>query len=176
MPGTPDPVLGSDAATLVASVLLAVATTAAAAWRASGTQRASRPLRTATLLGVAHGAVLVGGWALVRTVAGRFWTAPTAAPGEFLLVVVGGLLVVTLQAAVSLGWLAARGVVSPTVGLAAATALVWFLILRVGGESDPLGLYALAFGPVVVAALLGLGAAEWAVRRALDSVENAGET
>ncbi|WP_058365375.1 hypothetical protein [Haloparvum sedimenti] len=172
MPGTPDPVLGSDAVTLVVAVLLAVATTAAMAWRAS---RTSRPLRTATLLGVGHGAILVGGWALVRIVAYRFWTAPSAAPWEFLLVVGGGLLVLTLQAAVPFGWLTARGVVSPTVGLAAATALVWFLVLRVGGESDPLGLYALAFGPLVVAALLGLGAAEWAVRRALGAAESADE-
>lgn len=160
MPGTPDPVLGSDALTFAAAVALgALAASAPFLLR----RRFGSPGRFAATAGFAYGTLYVSLWAGARLVADAF-DAPGVAP--FAL---ASLALLAAQAGVPY-YLAARfRLYGPLLGLFATSVLVGYAFLRVRGESDPVGLYVL-FAPVVLAGCSLLGLAELGGRRALRAV------
>lgn len=163
MPGTPDPALGSTALTVAVAVLLTAVTVGAVVW--------SRDRSTATAVGVI-GAVAVGAvtlWVGVRVVA---WSPPwvyLSPPGAAATAGLLGAVVVAAQTVVPAAALR-RGVVAPLAPLAAATGLLAFGLLRVGGESDPLAIYAVVVFPVVLAVELLFVVGEVGLRRLWGAV------
>lgn len=164
MPGTPDPVLGSDALTFaVACAAAALVASVPFALR----DRLPVSTRLAIGGGLGYGAFCLGTWAGARYYADAFVTSLFDRP-EFLV----GLLLVSVvvlgaHAAIPYYLYARWYLVAPLVGLFAITTLLVDVFLRVRGESDPLGLYVLFFGPVVVVGLCVLGSLEVGVRRLL---------
>ncbi|WP_134670512.1 hypothetical protein [Halorussus marinus] len=158
MPGTPDPALGSEALTVA---IACGAGAFAAAMPFAVRERLPAPWAFAVGGGLAYAAVSLGVWAGARFVTDLF---PTATARVWLLV--GGATAVVLvgHAAIPYYAYARWGLVAPLAGLFGATALVWYLFLRVGGESDPLAIYPF-FGAAVVAGLCVLALVEAGVRR-----------
>jgi hypothetical protein len=159
MAGTPDPVLGSDALTAAASLLAAAAAVALAV--RSREAASSRALALGG--GVGYAVVAVGLWFVVRLAAGQFaqYSAPAT---EWAGIALLSTAVVALHAGLALYLHARWEYLTPLVVLFAVTALLAWLFLRVGGESDPLGIYAILFGPAVPLVLFVLAAAEYGVR------------
>lgn len=159
MPGTPDPVLGSDALTFAVAC-------------ATGALVASLPYvirdrlptssRFAIGGGLGYAALCLGAWAGARFATSTF---ANATPRLWTLVVAVGALVLGAHAAIPYYLYARWHVVAPLAGLFAVTTLVVDVFLHVRGESDPLGLYALFFGPIVVVGLCVLGSLEIGARR-----------
>ncbi|WP_132060394.1 hypothetical protein [Halorussus amylolyticus] len=159
MPGTPDPVLGSDALTLaVACASGALATAVPHVLR----ERLPAPSRVALVGGLGYAAACLAAWAGARFATGA-WA--TATPRIWALVISAGVVVLSAQAAIPYYLYARWRLVGPLAGLFAVTTLVVDIFLHVRGETDPLGLYALFFGPVVVVTIGVLGAVELGVRR-----------
>jgi len=158
MPGTPDPVLGSDALTLaVACAAGALAASVPVARR----ERLPAPRAFALAGGFAYAAVSLGVWAGARFATDSFAIAP---PDVWAGVVAIGAAVLAAHAAVPYYAYARWRLVAPLAGLFGATVLILSLFLRVGGESDPLAIY-LFFGVAVVAGLCLLAVVEAGVRR-----------
>jgi len=159
MPGSPDPVLGSELLTRLVAVTAATLVVVVAAGPTSGESR-----RLAAVVGAGYATICVGCWAGARLLADAFASgmtdAPLSAAGYVLLA--AGLLAV--QAAVPVYAYRRYGAVVPLLALTAVTYFVVDTFLRVRGETDPLGLYALIFGPLVLVGLGVLVAAELAAR------------
>lgn len=159
MPGTPDPVLGSDALTFA----IACATSALVASLPYVLRdRLPTPSRFALGGGIGYALLCLGAWAGARFATDAF---ANATPRLWALVVSVGVVVLGAHAAVPYYIFARWKVVAPLAGLFAATTLVLDVFLRVRGESDPLALYVLFFGPIVVVGLCVLGSLEIGVRR-----------
>lgn len=167
MPGTPDPVIGSDAVTIVLAASLALVTVL---WPLRAFPRSAVTTRLVPIGSVAYAAVAILLWFGVRAAFYHHVIDPAADPVGFSLIVTVAVIVFALQAAIPLYLYASRGLVVPLVVLAAVTTVLFFTFLRVGGESDPIGLYAFAFGPLVIGILLVGGAFELGVRRALSAI------
>ena len=158
MPGTPDPVLGSDALTLAVAALGGVAVVGLLVLFERGD----------SLLG-SHGGVLAAGtgygigftllWAGVL-VAFR----PHLLPDSGYWLVALAPVVVGLQAAIPLYGYARWRLVLPIVALGPLTALVFWLVLRVGGESDGYLLYVFLGSAYALPGLLVLTGIELGVR------------
>lgn len=162
MPGAPDPVLGSDA--LTAGVAAGIgALVAALPYTLREALRARRSLALAG--GLAYAALCLGIWAAARFVTGSFAGSLFEDPALFVVLLAAGTIVLGLQAAVPFYLLARWGALAPLAGLFGLTALVTYLFFHVRGESDPLGLYALVFGPPLVVGLAAVGLAEVGARR-----------
>ncbi|MFC4450226.1 hypothetical protein [Halorussus aquaticus] len=165
MPGSPDPVLGSDAlnvgvATLVAGLFVALPYVLR--------NRFDRR-RLAVVGGLAYAVVCLGAWAGARFVADAFVAGMTADPAVFAGWTLAGAVVLGAQAAVPYYCFARWRLVAPLAALFAVTVLILPPFLSVRGESDPLALYALVFGPLLVGLTCLGGLAEYAVRQvALD--------
>ena len=160
MPGTPDPVLGSDAVTLAVAAAAAVPV---GLLPLLVRRRLTTGRRTTALLGgAAYGGLCSLLWVLVRLVA-----APRLLPDsplETLWLAVISAAVVGLQAVVA-GYLHDRFRLRlPLAGLYGLTMLVLFTCLRVGGESPGYLLYLFAV-PFAVIGLSLLGALELGGRR-----------
>ncbi|MDS0292920.1 hypothetical protein [Halogeometricum luteum] len=161
MAGTPDPVLGSDALTAAVSLLAAAAAVALAARSREAASSRTRALALGG--GVGYAVVAVGLWFVVRLVTGQF-AQYSASATQWAGVVLLSTPAVALHAGLALYLHARWEYLSPLVVLFAVTALLAWLFLRVGGETDSLGLYAILFGPAVPLVLLVLAAAEYGVR------------
>ena len=169
MAGTPDPALGSSTVTAAVACLVALAVTVTPLVLAAR-DRLPSPRRLAAVGGLAYALVCLGSWAGARLLTDAFVRSMVAdhlVLAGFLLL---GALVLTVQAAIPLYLYASERLYAPLAALFAVTVLVQWVFLRVRGESDPLGLYALFFGPLVAAALLVVGVAEVGVRRAVAAV------
>lgn len=160
MPGTPDPVLGSNAVTLAAAAAAAVPV---GLLPLLVRRRLTVSRETTALLGgAAYGGLCSLLWVLVRLV-----VAPHLLPDsplETLWLVVLSAAVVGLQAALT-GYLHDRFRLRlPLAGFYGLTILVLFTCLRVGGESPGYLLY-LFVVPFAVVGLTLLGALELGGRR-----------
>jgi len=167
VPGTPTPVLGSETATWVAAVgLTALAyagpTLVSRAWPA----RDVAPEVLAAASGVAHALLVVAAWAGARVATGRF-SQHSALAGVLLVATV---LVLALQATVPTLAYRRYGAVLPLAVAVVVSGFVFAAVLRVGGESDPLVLYGVVLGWLVVAGILAVGVVEVALRRFVTSV------
>ncbi|GAB6878211.1 hypothetical protein JCM17823_04850 [Halorubrum gandharaense] len=163
MPGTPDPVLGSDPVTLAVAAILSVLVVSLFAYLVSRSE-----LSAVLLAGVGsagYGLFTIGVWASVRWGFEHITLDPMADPWPFIMVIViaGGLL--ALQAAIPFYLFARFSLVAPMFGFTGISTLLLFVFLRVGGETDPLALFGFGFAPVFIGSLLGLAALETGVRR-----------
>jgi len=163
MPGTPDPVLGSELATLVVAVgvgaLVGVVPFVVA--------RRLSPRRYAAVGGLVYAVVLTALWAVPRAgVEGLGCSLPAdlMTCGPLALV---GVAVLAGQAAVGLYAYAEYGSVGPLAATALVTVLLLWVFLHIRGESDPMALYGLFFGPAAVGFTVLVGVGEALVRRAL---------
>lgn len=168
MPGTPHPVLGSDGTTLLLSFLLAFITIFAPV---ATIRQSSRSDRVAVVGSIGYALAAIVAWFGVRRVFYHHVVDPGVDPTLFALIVGIGVLTLTVQSALPLLLYARRRYLTPLLGLFAVTVLIYYAFLRVGGESDPLGLYAFAFGPLIIAALGVLAAIEAAVRMGLPKLK-----
>ncbi|WP_256296167.1 hypothetical protein [Haloarchaeobius salinus] len=164
MPGSPQPVLGSDLATLAAAVGVAAVAVAVVAVLGS---RESRPPVVAAVVGVAYSLLALGVYFAARTGAQTF--LDMSPPETAVAFAALGVVVVLLQAAVPAYGFIEQGSPAWLLGMFASTTFLFALLLRVGGESDVLVLYPF-FGsmalvatvvPVAVEQMLGaLGVVE----------------
>ncbi|NHN59072.1 MULTISPECIES: hypothetical protein [Halorussus] len=161
MQGSPDPILGTDALNAVAATLVACCFVALPyALR----KRVTEPRRLALVGGLAYAVVCLGAWVGARLVADAFVGAMVADPGTFLGWILAGAVVLGAQAAVPYYCLARWRLIAPLAALFGVTVLVLPAFLSVRGESDPLALYALVFGPLLIGLTCLGGLAEYAVR------------
>ncbi|MFC6975223.1 hypothetical protein ACFQL1_12110 [Halomicroarcula sp. GCM10025709] len=161
MPGTPDPALGSDTLTRAVSIVASVVVLAGPSVMADRWP----PLWFALGVGIVYAGGCLGCWLGARLVTGAFPSGLVDRPIAVLPLVFGGVAVLGIQAAVPVYGYARYGVVVPLLALAVVTNLVVYTFLQVRGETDPLGLYALFFGPAVVVGLAVLVGLEVVVRR-----------
>lgn len=161
MPGTPDPVLGSEVLTHGIAVAVGLFLVASVVLIRS---RTSRVRRSATLLGIGYAFVTLAVWFGSRVVTDAF-------PSGFIedLPAAAGFLVFsafTLAGfVVAVAWLYARhGLVAPLIGLFGITELVWWAFLHVRGETDALGMF-IMFGPLLMLIVLLFAGLEYAGRR-----------
>jgi len=164
MPGEPWPVLGSTAATV------AVAAAAGVVAALATVRAADRPPRNAAVLvgaPVAAASLLLW-WAV------NYWTAYPF-PDYGGLHVLGGWLALAFALLLAQVGLAAYAfarwrLVAGPVAAFAVVALTWFSFLRVGGETDVLWVWALVYGPVLLAATALTVGIEYGARRATGDV------
>jgi len=165
MQGTPDPVLGSEPLTLAVAVVIGTFVGSIP----FVVERRLSPRRYAAVGGALYAAVVTTLWALPRIgVEGLGCSLPgdLATCGPLALV---GVAVLVGQAAVALYAYAEYGSVVPLAATVVVTVLLSWTFLRIRGESDPMALYALFFGPAFVGFTVLLGIAEALVRRAVAS-------
>jgi hypothetical protein len=163
MQGTPDPVIGGELVTVGLAVVLG--TLAGVLPLVVG--RRLSPRRYAGVGGLLYALVLTALWAAPRFgIAGLGCSLPAdlATCGPFALV---GVAVLAGQAAVGLYTYAEYGYVVPLGVTVFVTILLAWAFLRIRGESDPMTLYALFFGPAMVGVTCVLGVGEAIVRRSL---------
>lgn len=168
MPGSPDPVLGSDALTVVVAAVVAAGVVALPLLR-SGARR--DPRTDAVGGGVAYACLCIGTWAGVRFLTDSFVSSLFERPLHLAGLLAFAALVFALQAAIPLFLYARYGLASPLAALFGLTTLVLFVFLRVRGESDPLALYVLFFGPLLVGGLVAVALVELGVRRGVETMQ-----
>jgi hypothetical protein len=162
MPGSPDPVLGSDVANVGVSILVAGLFVAL-----PYLLRDRLADRRAFALGggLAYALTCFAAWAGSRVATGAFVAGMTADAGTFLGWSAAALVVLGAQAAIPYYCVARWRLVAPLAALFVVTVLILPPFLSVRGESDPLGLYVLLFGPLLVGLTCLGGLAEYGVRR-----------
>ncbi|QGA84032.1 hypothetical protein [Halomicrobium sp. LC1Hm] len=169
MPGTPEPVVGSAVVTL--GLAVAVGTLVAVVPLVVG--RRPSPRRYAAVGGGVYALVVGGLWAVPRIgVAGLGCSLPGDAGtcGPFALI---GVLVLAGQGAVALYTHSEYGYVVPLGATVSVTLVLAWSFLQIGGESDPMTLYALFFGPAAVGVTCVLGVCEAIVRRRRETAVTA---
>lgn len=164
MPGSPDPALGSELLTRVVALAAAVIAVAVPVVRHRGS-----PLRDACAFGAVYALCGLCCWLGARLLTNSMPSGLSDAPLSGVFLIGLGLLVLGAQAVVPTYAFRRYGVVGPLIALALPTGVVVYAFLTVRGETDPMGLYALAFGPLAVVGLAALAAVEYGVRRALDT-------
>ncbi|MFP8955014.1 hypothetical protein ACLI4Z_18960 [Natrialbaceae archaeon A-arb3/5] len=165
MPGTPDPVVGSDPVTGIIAASLSVFVIAIFVYIAS--ERDVPAVVLTPIAAMSYGLFAAGLWAGVRVLFHHFALDPLGEPTQFawLLLVAGGLL--AMQAAIPFFLFARFGFVVPVAGFAVISTFLLFTFLRVGGESDPLALFGVGFAPVFIGGVLALALLEAGVRYVL---------
>jgi hypothetical protein len=163
MPGTADPALGSEVLTralsVVASALvLTVPFVLGDRWP---------PAQFALGSGGVYAGVCLCCWLGARLLTDTLPSGLAEQPGAAVLLVLGSVVVLGAQVAVPVYGYVRYGAVVPLLATAVAANLVVYTVLLVRGETDPLGLYTLFFGPVLVVALAVLVGIEVGVRRLL---------
>lgn len=164
MPGTPDYVLGTLAATyLVASTvgLLVVSIPFVLRDRLPG----PRPLALSG--GLVYALCCLGVWAGVRYAVDAFASSLFEQPLALVVLLLGSVVVLGAQAAIPLYLNARWSLLTPLAGLFVLTTLVLVAFLQVRGESDPLALYVLFFGPLLLGGVCILALLEIGFRRLL---------
>lgn len=144
-----------------------VALTAGALVCTAVREAARRRWQASVALAASVGLAAVATWLVVRLVA---WVPPweyLAVPSAAVSAAGVGWVAVTVQTLVPALALR-RGLWTPLFPLAAATTLVGFAVLRVGGESDGLVIYAILFAPLALVAQLLLAGGEFGLRRVVD--------
>lgn len=166
MPGSPDPVLGSDALTFaVACALAALVASLPYGFRKS----LPRPIAFGIGGGAVYAALCLAAWAGARAVTDAFVAGMAADPATLLGWTLAGAVVLGAQAAIPYYLYARWRLVVPLAALFVVTVLILPPFLSVRGESDPLGLYVLVFGPLLALLTALVGLAEFGVRRFLLS-------
>lgn len=167
VPGTPTPVLGSETATWAAALGL-VALSYGGPPLLSRVRPAgdTTPEVLAAASGVAHALLVVAAWAGARIATGRF--SPPSSLAAVL--VVATVVVLAFQATIPVFCYHRHGAVLPGTITVGVSAVVFAAVLRIGGESDPLVIYGVALGWVVLVALLAVAVAEVGLRRYVTSV------
>ena len=162
MPGTPDPVLGNDALTLAVACAVGVLVAAAPL-----VLQESLPRNTVFAFygGLAYAVLGLAAWAGARVVTDAFVDSMTADVGIFLGWTLAAALVLGAQAGIPYYFYARWRLVVPLAVLFVVTVLILPLFLGVRGESDPLALYVIFFGPMLVGGTCLVGLVEFAVRR-----------
>ncbi|AFZ73577.1 hypothetical protein [Natronobacterium gregoryi] len=165
MPGIPEPVVGSDPLTWLIAGSLSVLVVVLFAYTASRWDGSA--VAVAVVGAAGYGLATVGLWAGVRLAFYHFVLDPVAEPMQFawLLVFAGGTI--AIYAAIPFFLFARFGYVVPMIGFTAISTLLFFLFLRVGGETDPLALFGLGFAPFFIGTLLVLAVLEAVVRSLL---------
>jgi hypothetical protein len=164
MPGTPDPVLGSDALSLaVACFVGALVAAVPYGFRES----LPRPGVLAVGGGLAYAVVCLAAWALARiaTIGVPFQASEQS--GLIAVLLALNVLVIGSQVAIPYYLYASYRFVSPLAGAFVATVFVLTVFLGVGGETDPIVLYPVLFGPILVVGIALLAFAEFCIRRFL---------
>ena len=167
MPGSPDPVLGSVALTsgvsfVVATILVALPLLLR--------NRLPSARRLAFGGGLMYALISLGTWAGARIVTDAFVSSMVENPAILAGFLVLGTVVLGTQAAIPFYLHARWGLVTPLVGLFGATHLVLFAFLQVRGETDPLGLYSLFIGPLVIGIIVVAALAEIGIRRTVEAI------
>ncbi|MFC5971293.1 hypothetical protein ACFPYI_08135 [Halomarina salina] len=103
-------------------------------------------------------------WAAVRSV--TQWPSPEDYL-DYLLVVTLGVVLLTAQAGIPVYSYVHWALVTPLVGLFAATVVAVSTFSARYPESDALGFYALVFGPVLLGGTVALALLEYGVRTSL---------
>lgn len=165
MPGQPWPVLGSTAATV------AVAGSAALVAAFATIRTADRsPRRAAALVGVPVAAVSLMLWWAVR-----YWAAYPFPDygGRHLLAgwLALAFAVFAAQAGFAAYAFARWRLVAGPVAVFAAVTSTWYLFLEIGGETDVLWVWALVYGPVLLAATALTVGIEYAARRSAGELD-----
>ena len=162
MPGTPDPVLGNDALTFAVACAVGVFVAAAPV-----VLRKSLPRHTVLAFygGLAYASLCLAAWAGARVVTDAFVDGMTADAGTFLGWTLVAAVILGAQAGVPYYLYARWRLVVPLAALFVVTVLILPPFLSVRGESDPLGLYVILFGPLLVGGTCLVGLVEFAVRR-----------
>jgi hypothetical protein len=161
MPGTPDPVFGSQILThIVSSAVGLVLVTVVYTTRRRIARSRLRPAR----IGVGYAAATLAVWFAVRVVTDAFpsgfVTNPTGAAG----ILAFSFLLLTMFVVATARLYARRGLVVPLVSLFGVTELVWWAFLHVRGETNALGMFVF-FGPMLLAVVLLLAGIEYVGRR-----------
>ncbi|NEU57138.1 hypothetical protein [Halorussus sp. MSC15.2] len=164
MPGSPDPVLGSDALTLGVACFFAALAAAAPYWFPAPRPR---PATFAVGGGAVYAASCLAVWAVARLATVGLPSAASEQPATLGVVLALNAVVIALQVAIPYYVYARWRFVAPLAGAFAATVAVLVLFLNVNGETDPVGLYPFVFGPPLVVATCILALAEFGVRRFL---------
>ncbi|WP_416841174.1 hypothetical protein [Haloferax sp. DFSO52] len=162
MPGTPDPVLGSQILThAFASAVGLVLVGVAYVYR----ERIARDRLLPAVVGVGYATATLAVWAAARVVTDAMRDTGFT---ENLLAT-AGILVFSFLLLAGFVYGTARlyaryGLVVPLIGLFGVTELVWWAFLHVRGESDALGMFVF-FGPMFVAIVLLVTGIEYVARR-----------
>lgn len=162
MPGTPEPILGSDGLTLLVAMTGGVLLAALPwLWRRRGDLPAVR--RVAIAGAIATSVLGLSIWAAARITTGGGIPVGSGSAGATVAVIGFGALVLGLLGALPWYFFARWGLRSPLLGLAAASTIVLDAFLRVGGETDPIGLFTLLYGPILIVAIVLLGGIEYQI-------------
>lgn len=164
MPGSPDPVLGSQLLThgVASAVGLALVAAVYAARRRIAGDRLS-----AALVGAGYAAATLAVWAAVRAVTDAVPSGVVEDLPAALAVLTFSFLLLTGFVLATARLYARLGLLVPLVGLFVVTELVWWAFLHVRGETDALGMF-IVFGPVLVVAVLVASGVEYVGRRGWD--------
>lgn len=159
MPGNPEPVLGSEVLTLGVAFAGAVLLVSLLY---TFLEKLPAPIPFALGGGLSYAVICLGIWAGVRYVGDAF--ANFGSRASFAGWVLLGALVLGAQAAVALYLYAQQNLLTPLAGLVVLTTVVIFLFLRIGGETDPLALYALFIGPLMIGLLCVIALGEFGIK------------
>ncbi|WP_410767211.1 hypothetical protein [Haloferax sp. DFSO60] len=160
MPGTPDPVLGSEV--LTHAVASAVGLVLVADVYASR-KRIARDRLLPALVGIVYAVTTLAVWAASRAVTDAFPSGVSENPTTVVGVLVFSLLVLTGFVFGTARLYARYGLLVPLVGLFGVTELVWWAFLHVRGESDALGMFVF-FGPLFLILVFLVAGVEYAIR------------
>ncbi|MFC4549614.1 MULTISPECIES: hypothetical protein [Halorussus] len=161
MPGTPESALGSDAVTLAAT-LAGAAFFAAAPYALSAT--ALDPATFAVAGGVAYALACLTVWTGARVLTGAFADMRVKRPLGFVGVSLVATVFLWAEVAIPYYLYARWAFLAPMAGAFVAAWVTLSMFAHVRGESDPLGLYPFAFGPVLLGVVVALSLAEASVR------------
>lgn len=161
MPGTPDPVLGSSLLTHAVGALAGVvAVLIAVRYRDDAS-----PRTFAAVGGAVFATLALLLWFVVRVATDEFAQLSIPSLPTFAAIVLASGAVLFAHTALCLYLYGRAGYLSPLLVLFGATEFVVWVFLHVRGETDPIGLYWLLFGPLVVGVALALAGVEYGVRR-----------
>lgn len=165
MPGSPDPVLGSVAVTWAVAISVAalIALTPVVLRR-----RNLDPFRLGICGAVASVLLCLGVWAGARVATDSFASSLFEHPGFLVGMVLTAAVILGAQVGIPYYLYARWGLLLPLVGAFALTALCLVAFLGVRGESEPLGLYTLFFGPMLVGGVCLVALLEASARHLID--------
>jgi len=112
-------------------------------------------------VGLVYALACTGLWAVTQTTASGFPSGTRVEPLNTVFVLLVGEVVLSLQTAIPTYAFVTWGLVAPLVGLVVATTLTVLFFSQPGVESDPFGMHALLFGPILLGGTVVLGLVEF---------------